>query len=184
MRQPGSSLWPTVVSPRDRRRPHRGTPGPQFTELFSIRHPIALAPMGSFAGGALAAAVSEGGGLGLVGAGRESPDWLERELAIVTTRSGKPWGVGFLAWAADPAVVEQALAYQPTAVMLSFGDPQPFVGPICSAGAALIIRVTDLDEAAPSHRRRRGHHRGAGHRSRRPQRTGRLVHGDLRARRG
>ena len=31
-----------------------------FTELFGVRHPIALAPMGGFAGGALAAAVSNG----------------------------------------------------------------------------------------------------------------------------
>src|SRR5580658_9661559 len=117
-----------------------------FTKLFSVRHPIALAPMCSFAGGALAAAVSEGGGLGLVGAGRESPDWLEGELEMVTTRTDKPWGVGFLTWAADPGVVEQALAYRPAAVMLSFGDPRPFVEPIRSAGAALIIQVTDLDE--------------------------------------
>jgi len=33
-----------------------------FTELFGVRHPIALAPMGGSAGGALAAAVSNGGG--------------------------------------------------------------------------------------------------------------------------
>jgi NAD(P)H-dependent flavin oxidoreductase YrpB (nitropropane dioxygenase family) len=38
-----------------------------FTRLFSIEHPIALAPIGGSAGGALAAAVSNGGGLGLVG---------------------------------------------------------------------------------------------------------------------
>lgn len=45
-----------------------------FTELFGIRHPIALAPMGGSAGGALAAAVSDGGGLGLVGsASRAGP---------------------------------------------------------------------------------------------------------------
>jgi nitronate monooxygenase len=118
-----------------------------FTELFSIRHPIALAPMGSFAGGALAAAVSEGGGLGLVGGGRESPDWLERELEMVTTRTSKPWGIGFLTWAADLAVVRQALAYQPAAVMLSFGDPRPFAESIRSAGAAFVVQVTDLDEA-------------------------------------
>jgi nitronate monooxygenase len=40
-----------------------------FTELFSLRHPIALAPMGGSAGGALAAAVSNGGGLGLLSGG-------------------------------------------------------------------------------------------------------------------
>jgi nitronate monooxygenase len=32
-----------------------------FTELFSLQHPIALAPMGGSAGGVLTAAVSNGG---------------------------------------------------------------------------------------------------------------------------
>jgi nitronate monooxygenase len=51
-----------------------------FTELFGIRHPIALAPMGGSAGGALAAAVSNGGGLGLLGGGSGDRAWLSREL--------------------------------------------------------------------------------------------------------
>ncbi len=118
-----------------------------FTELLSVEYPIALAPMGGCAGGALAAAVSEGGGLGLLGGGRGHPDWLDRELAIVTDRTSKPWGVGFLSWAADVSVVERALARQPSAVMLAFGDPRPFVRPVRDAGALLIIQVTDLDEA-------------------------------------
>jgi nitronate monooxygenase len=118
-----------------------------FTRMFSVRHPIVLAPMGGSAGGALAAAVSEAGGLGLVGGGRGDPDWLDRELAIVAERTAQPWGVGFLAWSADVSVVEQALARRPAAVMLSFGDPRLFIEPIRSAGAALIIQVTDLDEA-------------------------------------
>ncbi|MGB6453337.1 MAG: nitronate monooxygenase [Streptosporangiaceae bacterium] len=118
-----------------------------FTELFSVEHPIALAPMGGCAGGALAAAVSDGGGLGLVGGGRGHPDWLERELAIVADRTTKPWGVGFLSWAAEVSAVRQALSRRPSAVMLSFGDPGPFVQPVRDAGALLIIQVTDLDEA-------------------------------------
>jgi nitronate monooxygenase len=118
-----------------------------FTETFSLRHPIALAPMGGSAGGALAAAVSNGGGLGLVGGGRGDPVWLDRELPVAAAGTGQPWGVGFLSWAVDAGTVERALAYQPRAVMLSFGDPRPFVEPIRRAGAALIIQVTDLDEA-------------------------------------
>jgi nitronate monooxygenase len=121
--------------------------GTAFTELFAIRHPIALAPMGGTAGGALAAAVSEGGGLGLVGAGNGDPVWMERELAIVTERTEKPWGVGFLSWAATPATVERALAYRPHAVMLSFGDPGPLAEPVLAAGVPLIVQVTDLREA-------------------------------------
>ncbi|MDR2984636.1 MAG: nitronate monooxygenase, partial [Nocardiopsaceae bacterium] len=118
-----------------------------FTNIFSLRHPIALAPMGSSAGGALAAAVSNAGGLGLVGGGRGNPGWLDRELQIVAERTDQPWGVGFLSWAADPRAVEQALTYQPRAVMLSFGDPEPFLGAIREAGATLIMQVTDLNEA-------------------------------------
>ncbi len=118
-----------------------------FTEYFAIRHPIVLAPMGGSAGGALTAAVSNGGGLGLLGGGRGDRDWLARELPIVAEGTGRPWGVGFQSWSADVATVEFALAYRPRAVMLSFGDPRPFVTPIRHAGAALIIQVTDLDEA-------------------------------------
>jgi nitronate monooxygenase len=113
-----------------------------FTELLSVRQPIALAPMGGAAGGALAAAVSDGGGLGL---GDQA--WLDRELPIVVERASAPWGVGFQCWAVDVGTVERALAFRPAAALLAFGDPAPFVPAVRDAGATLIIQVTDLDEA-------------------------------------
>lgn len=118
-----------------------------FTDLFGIRHPVALAPMGGSAGGALAAAVSNGGGLGLVGGGAGDADWLERELAIAAEGAAGPWGVGFLSWAIGVGVVERVLERNPRAVMLSFGDPRPVTKLIRQAAAALITQVTDLDEA-------------------------------------
>jgi nitronate monooxygenase len=101
-----------------------------FTDFLSLRHPIALAPMGGASGGTLAAAVSNGGGLGLVGGGREDHGWLDRELEIVAEGTSKPWGVGFQSWATDVATVEHALMYHPRVVMLSFGDPRPFSEPL------------------------------------------------------
>ncbi|MEO3808476.1 nitronate monooxygenase [Sphaerisporangium sp. B11E5] len=118
-----------------------------FTELSGVRHPIALAPMGGSAGGALAAAVSRGGGLGMVGAGGGEREWLERELAIVASEGGLTWGVGFLTWAIEDGAVERALEYGPWGVMFSFGDPGPYVGAVRAAGAVLIVQVTDLEEA-------------------------------------
>lgn len=118
-----------------------------FTRLLSVRHPIALAPMGGSAGGVLAAAVSNGGGLGLLGAGDGNPEWLEPEIAVLAAGTTEPWGVGFLSWAVDRKAVELALGYRPAAVMLSFGDPTPFLEPIRQAGAKLILQVTDLAEA-------------------------------------
>jgi len=100
--------------------------------------------MGGTAGGALAAAVSHGGGLGLVGGGDR--EWLARELPIAAD-SGRPWGVGFLRWSAGVDEVDLALEYRPTAVMLSFGDPRPFVARVQAADAAVIVQVTDLEEA-------------------------------------
>ncbi len=118
-----------------------------FTDLFAIPHPVALAPMGGSAGGALAAAVSAGGGLGLVGGGRGERDWCERELAVVAERTDRAWGIGFLTWALTPATLDTALAHGPAAVMLSFGDPAPFAEDVRRSGARLIVQVTDLDEA-------------------------------------
>lgn len=119
-----------------------------FTRMFGIQHPIALAPMGGFAGGALAAAVSNGGGLGLVGGGSGRPEWLTRELPIVAKRTSKPWGVGFQTWAIDAGKVERALELHPSAVMFSFGDPRPFTELVRNAGVPLILQVTDLEEAS------------------------------------
>jgi nitronate monooxygenase len=118
-----------------------------FTDLLGIEAPIVLAPMGGIAGGSLAAAVSNGGGLGLVGGGREDREFLERELAVVTRTTAKPWGVGFQSWSTSRESVEVALTYGPHAVMLSFGDPHPLAEPVLDAGVPLIIQVTDLEEA-------------------------------------
>jgi nitronate monooxygenase len=103
--------------------------------------------MGGSAGGALAAAVSNGGGLGLVGGGVGDADWLERELELALEGTARPWGVGFQSWGVGVEMVERALERGPWAVMLSFGDPRPFTELIRQAGAMLIIQVTDVDEA-------------------------------------
>ena len=118
-----------------------------FTELLGLEHPIALAPMGGSAGGELAAAVCNAGGLGLLGGGNGNAKWLARELPIVTSGTRRPWGVGFQSWAVDRATVERALEFRPSTVMLSFGDPRPLADAVRAAGATLIIQVTGLDEA-------------------------------------
>ncbi|MFJ4845516.1 NAD(P)H-dependent flavin oxidoreductase [Streptomyces sp. NPDC088733] len=119
----------------------------ELTELLGLRHPIVQAPMGGSAGGALAAAVSRAGGLGLLGGAFGDREWLERELPIVAAGTDQPWGVGFLAWAVDAGAVERALEFRPAAVMLSFGDPGPFADRIRRSDAVLMVQVTDLDEA-------------------------------------
>lgn len=64
------------------------------TELSGVRHPIALTPMGGAAGGSLAAAVSNRGGLGLAGGGNPDASWLARELTIAAAGTSKPCCTG------------------------------------------------------------------------------------------
>ena len=71
----------------------------KLTELLGIRHPVLLAPMSGISGGALAAAVSGAGGLGLLGGGNSrsiGPDWLKREFAAA---GNQRVGCGFITWA-------------------------------------------------------------------------------------
>jgi len=121
----------------------------RLTERFGIAHPILCAPMATITGGALTAAVSSAGGLGIVGGGYAGtlggePD-LETELALA--KSGK-FGVGFITWALEraPMVLTAALRHTPFCVFLSFGDPRPFSTEIRKAGALLICQVQFLSQ--------------------------------------
>lgn len=119
----------------------------QLTDTLGIDLPLLLAPMGNVSGGALAAAVSAAGGLGLVGAGYGDPDWLRRELDLC---NGARVGVGFITWALeqDPSVLDLALEYEPVAVMFSFGDFRPYVSQVRAAGAQILCQVQSVADAA------------------------------------
>jgi nitronate monooxygenase len=119
----------------------------KLTDMFGLQHPLILAPMGGVAGGALAAAVSNAGGLGLVGGGYGDREWLRTELSVVKAGTKRPWGVGLITWSIEPDVVDLALSYRPDAFILSFGDPRPHVPAIRKAGCRLICQVQDLAQA-------------------------------------
>jgi nitronate monooxygenase len=119
----------------------------ELTRMFGLQHPIVLAPMGGVSGGRLAAAVSNAGGLGLVGGGYGDPAWLRTELSRVKEATTRPWGVGLITWAIDRAALDVALSFRPAAFVLSFGDPRPHVAAIRAAGCKLICQVQDVEQA-------------------------------------
>ena len=69
-----------------------------LTRLLGITHPILLVPMGSAAGGKLAAAVTHAGGLGMLGSGYADENAIRREL---TEAGNARVGIGFITWALD-----------------------------------------------------------------------------------
>ncbi|WP_151717994.1 NAD(P)H-dependent flavin oxidoreductase [Gemmobacter serpentinus] len=117
-----------------------------FTTAFGLRHPVALAPMAGAAGGRLAAAVAQAGGLGLLGGGYGEADWIAREWALAEG-AGARIGIGFITWRLTPSLLAQCLDRAPRAVMLSFGDPAPFAPAIHAAGVPLICQCQTVAHA-------------------------------------
>ena len=118
-----------------------------LTQAFGLEYPIVLAPMGGIAGGRLAAAVSNAGGLGMVGGGYGDQAWVRTELELARAGTQRPWGVGLITWHANHEVVDLALSYGPTAFLLSFGDARPYAPAIKAAGCTLICQVQDVEAA-------------------------------------
>jgi nitronate monooxygenase len=102
--------------------------------------------MAFVAGGALAAAVTRAGGLGLIGGGYGDAGWLDAQLAAA---GNEAVGCGFITWslAREPHLLTRILDRSPRALMLSFGDPMPFAEEIHAAGVALICQVQTLAHA-------------------------------------
>ena len=65
----------------------------KITELFSIQYPIVQGGMVWVSGWKLASAVSNAGGLGLIGAGSMYPDVLREHIQKCKKATGKPFGV-------------------------------------------------------------------------------------------
>ena len=65
----------------------------RITELFGIEYPIIQGGMVWCSGWRLASAVSNAGGLGLLGAGSMHPETLEEHIAKMKKATDKPWGV-------------------------------------------------------------------------------------------
>lgn len=68
----------------------------RLTDILQIEHPIMLAGMGGVSYSEVAAAVSNGGGFGCLGASTMSNDRMESEIAATRAATDKPFGVDLL----------------------------------------------------------------------------------------
>ncbi len=104
--------------------------------------------MAIIAGARLVAAVGQAGGFGILGGGYGENAWLEQETAKLK-KCSVPFGIGFITWslARQPELLDIALEAKPRAIMLSFGDPNPFAQRIKAAGSLLICQVQTEDMA-------------------------------------
>lgn len=81
----------------------------RLTEILDIEHPVMLAGMGGVSYSAVAAAVSDAGGFGCLGASTMSNDRIEAEMALVREATPKPFGVDLLTAAPGDMVAQVRL---------------------------------------------------------------------------
>lgn len=78
----------------------------RVTELLGIDAPIIQGGMARIADASLAAAVSEGGGLGVIAGGGASLEWMEQQVGMARSLTGKPIGVNIMLM--DPQAAQLA----------------------------------------------------------------------------
>lgn len=107
----------------------------RICELFGIEKPIIAGGMVWCSGWRLTAAVSNAGGLGLIGAGSMHPDTLIEHIRKTKAATNKPFGVNVpLMYPEIDRLVEIIIAEGVKIVFTSAGSPKKFTGRFHDAG--------------------------------------------------
>lgn len=118
--------------------------------MLGVRLPILNAPMTPQAGGALARAVAEAGGVGMLGFDEdETADSIAGELELLGREPPVPFGIGLVAWVLErrPDLLDIAIAAKPKLISISFGDPARYVRRVRDAGILLASQVQNRRSA-------------------------------------
>lgn len=100
----------------------------RITNLFNIKYPIIQAGMVWVSGWKLASAVSNNGGLGLIGAGSMKPDLLREHIQKCKTATDKPFGVNIPLLRGDAEdLVKVVIEENVKIVFSSAGHPGKFI---------------------------------------------------------
>lgn len=107
----------------------------RITELFEIQYPIISGGMVWCSGWRLASAVSNAGGLGLIGAGSMNADLLREHIRKCRIATDKPFGVNVpLLYKHADAMMEVIMEEKVPVVFTSAGSPKTWTGKLHGAG--------------------------------------------------
>ncbi|MCC7028711.1 MAG: nitronate monooxygenase [Chitinophagaceae bacterium] len=115
----------------------------RITELFHIRYPIIQAGMIWASGWKLASAVSNAGGLGLIGAGSMYPEVLEEHLIKCRQACSQPFGVNLpLLYPDINKQIDLIIKYQVPVVFTSAGSPKTWTKTLKDQGITVVHVVS------------------------------------------
>ena len=117
----------------------------RICEILGIEYPILQGGMAWVATAELAAAVSNAGGLGIIGAGNAPADVVEKEIIKASKLTTKPFGVNVMLLSPFvDQVMEVILKHGVRVVTTGAGNPGKYIGSLKEAGAKIIPVVPSV----------------------------------------
>lgn len=117
----------------------------RLCELLGIRYPIIQGGMAWLGTAELVAAVSEAGGLGVIGCGNCSGDWLRQQIKATRERTDKPFGVNIMLL--SPYVkecLEVVVAEKIKVVTTGAGNPAVYIRELKEAGIKVLPVISSV----------------------------------------
>jgi enoyl-[acyl-carrier protein] reductase II len=117
----------------------------KLCQLLNIKYPILQGGMAWVATAELAAAVSNAGGLGLIGAGHMPPDALKAEIIKAKSLTEKPFGVNIMLMSPFVKEVMQVVIDERVAVVTTgAGNPGEYIPALKAIGTKVIPVVASV----------------------------------------
>ncbi len=121
-------------------------------DLLRITHPIVLGGMASGTSVPLVAAVSNAGGLGILGVTGQSATEVRDQIAAIRAATDKPFGVNFLLFLTEEASFSAALEARPPVVSFAWARPEQdlrhYFQRVHDAGLLVMHMAGEVPEAA------------------------------------
>ncbi|NQS75324.1 MAG: enoyl-[acyl-carrier-protein] reductase FabK [Peptococcaceae bacterium] len=114
-------------------------------DLLGIEYPIIQGGMAWVATAELVAAVSEAGGLGVIGSGAAPPEWLREQLHRTRRLTQKPFGVNVMLLSPYAEEIMEILLKEPVAVVTTgAGNPGKYVTALKELGTRVVPVVSSV----------------------------------------
>lgn len=117
----------------------------RVTKLLGIKYPILQGGMAWVSSPKLVAAVSNAGGIGVLGAGSMEPELVRTSIKKIKSLTDKPFGVNIMLMMPDaPAIIDVCIEEKVPLATTGAGNPGPYVKKFKEAGIKVVPVVSSV----------------------------------------
>lgn len=117
----------------------------EICKLLNIKYPVFQGGMAWIADGTLAAAVSNGGGLGIIAAGNAPADYVKEQIKIAREKTNKPIGVNIMLMSPYADEIAKVVIEEKVEVVTTgAGNPSKYIKEWKAAGIKVIPVVPSV----------------------------------------